>query len=646
MANRFENITEEELLTVEFIYNNILNTTNEADRNEAISQASIMAKKFKCKGDFQKILKSCQKEEREERERQAMSNKFKFSGCSDSLITGLWQATDKGIVAYTDRGVLEACSHPIYPVCLLNNVQTGKEKVKLAWTKGKNKAKRWKEITVDKSIVASHMKIVKLADDGIAVTTETSKALVKYLADVEKFNELEILTSTSKLGWINGRFIPFEDGMIIDSEDRFEDILKAIHKEGSREKWFELVSEIRSSGRYEPRICMAAALASVLIEPLNELPFILNLWGESGKGKTVTLILATSIFADPEGGYKFDSSATKTAFEVRNDFLNNLPGMIDDLSQVKEKYKEDFSDLIYMLCAGNGKGRSDVNLGVRKPAKWKCSFITNNEHSIIRERMQGGAINRVIDVEIADGYVFQNANQTVETLRSNYGFLGEEFIKKITELGFDTVKKIQKSYISKIKKKAKGENVLKEEKQMSSMSLILTADKILEEYFFKDGILLDFDQCYDLLKDQNAVNDNQRTYEEIINKVGQNINSFIRKDNSTPSTGDEGSISNARTILGIVDFAENVAIIEKSTFDAWCVEANNTSNTFLKWAKKRDLLKDHDLNRNVKKTRLGHNGMPMWCVHLVMPEEEKKKESDDGFMNAEDYPDKDQLPIK
>lgn len=71
-------------------------------------------------------------------------------------------------------------------------------------------------------------------------------------------------------------------------------------------------------------------------------------------------------------------------------------------------------------------------------------FLTNNEHSLVTETMQGGAVNRIIDVEMADGYIFENGNQVVEVIKKNYGFAGEEFIELVKSMGFDEISKIQK----------------------------------------------------------------------------------------------------------------------------------------------------------------------------------------------------------
>ena len=70
--------------------------------------------------------------------------------------------------------------------------------------------------------------------------------------------------------------------------------------------------------------------------PENKITFIM---GESGSGKTVCLMLAASIFADP-CNYKYiaDCRQTNVSMELRASFYNNLPLMLDDSATVKEKY--------------------------------------------------------------------------------------------------------------------------------------------------------------------------------------------------------------------------------------------------------------------------------------------------------------------
>ena len=216
------------------------------------------------------------------------------------------------------------------------------------------------------------------------VNSENAKNLVRYLTDLESLNSNYITEqiSTSKLGWINGEFMPYGENIIFDNEQNLKGIFDSIKQVGSRQKWYDLVLKLRSYKKMECLIYLAATFGSILVERLNALPFIVNLWGDTGKGKTVALMLATSVWANPqEGHFMSDAKATPTALELRLNFLNNLPMLIDDMAQVKNQYDGDFSQLIYQWCAGKGKDRANRNLGMNASTSWKNITITNAEHS-------------------------------------------------------------------------------------------------------------------------------------------------------------------------------------------------------------------------------------------------------------------------
>ena len=595
-------------------------------REMIIQEAIDKAEELKCATKFKTLINAAKKEEKRLIElarkdirggAKSNNNVIDFDGCEKSYNCGAWVANDTGVRTYTVMGERLACYHPILPVARMINIQTGKEKVKLQFKKGNI----WKDIVVDKSIIASSSKIVAIADFGVSVTSENSKALVSYLSDVENLNvdDIEVRNSTSKLGWIKGDFVPYDVNVYFDNESNFKMLYESIRKGGKRDKWYQLVKDIRATGKLEPKIYIASALASVLIEPLNALPFIINLWGDTGKGKTVALMLAASIYAYPGNNeYVTDPKSTITALETRTNFLNNFPVMIDDMSQLKNKFDDDFSSLVYFLCSGKGKERSNVNLGINATNSWRNVFLTNNEHSLVTETMQGGAVNRIIDVEMADGYIFKNGNHVVEIIKKNYGFAGEEFIELVKEIGFDEISKIQKGFQQRIQDKAKSLGVEKEEKQILPMSIILTADKLATENLFNDGQYLDFETCFNLLKDKDAVSENQRAYEYILSEIGINKNNFIIKG----STRDD-----YRQIWGCIE--DGYAIIQKNVFDRLCKDANSSSKTFLSWAKKKELIKAAKDGKNTITKRI--NGMVQRCVWLKLPDDgDEFLEVDDG----------------
>lgn len=556
-------------------------------------------------------------------------------GIDSEMICGNWIADNNGVRTFGPfGGEILACYHPILPVQRFVNAQTGKEKMKISFKKGH----QWKEIVMDKEIIASANRIVALSGYGVSVTSENSRNLVRYLSDIENYNidRIDVQVSTSKLGWIQGEFMPYGKSVIFDSEMRFKETFEAVREEGSWDKWLNLARQIRASGRLEPNIYMIGSLASALIEPLNALPFVLNLWGDTGKGKTVAIMLAASIWANPGGNeYVTDPKSTITALELRLDFLNNLPMLIDDMAQLKDKYSGDFSELVYMLCSGKGKDRANVNLGLNKSTTWRNVILTNGEHSLVTETMQGGAVNRIIDVGMDDGYLFENGNKIVETIKANYGFAGRMFIDAIEQIGLDRIKEIQRDFLDQINTRAKELGIEKEEKQSLPMSIILTADKIATEYIFEDNVYLDLNTCVDLLKNKGEVSENERAYEFILSEVAINMNKFKPDVFNGEYKGE---------IWGAIE--GEYLIIINNAFNKICERGNFSSKSFLAWANKQGLI-DTQSGKNTKTKRI--KGTVSRCVYLKLPSDEDAENSQieipEEFMKIPED-EEDDLPFK
>lgn len=595
------------------------------EEEDEISRARLLltltdrADELGVKKKFEKLVqaykKARQKYDKEQKQLESQPESLEritdFGGEFDEMRCGNWIANGNGIRTFGPfGGEILACYHPILPVQRLVNAETGKEKIKLAYKKGK----QWKEIIVDKLVVASANKIVSLSDYGISVTSETAKNLVRFLSDVENYNidRIMVQVSTSKLGWCQKEFMPYGKEIAFDSELRFKDAYESVREEGDSNAWYKLVKEIRKNGRIEPQIYLASALASALIEPLNALPFIVNLWGDTGKGKTVAIMLAASVWAYPGGNdYVTDPKSTVTALELRLDFLNNLPMLLDDLAQLKEKYGGDFSELVYMLCSGKGKDRANASLGINKSTTWRNVIITNGEHSLVTETMQGGAINRIIDVEMEEGYIFPNGNQVVETIKQNFGFAGRDFIDVINQVGLERIKELQQEFLEKITQFAKGQGVEKEEKQTLPMSILLTADKLATDYMYKDGVYLDFERCVNLLKNKGEVSENSRAYEFILSEIEINVAKFKPDDRGEYKGEVWGS------------FEKGYVAILNNAFNRIAERGNFSSKAFLSWAVKQGLI-DASSGKNSKTKRI--NGSVSRCIFLKLPDLEEESE--------------------
>jgi putative DNA primase/helicase len=617
------NISE---ITSDDIFLELLADESEIEKMRNEIALTERAKALGVKVKFEQMLKAFKSEKKKFDKKKIvpikndMADGITHFNCDyDDLYCGQWICSDRGIYTLTMWGESWACPHPILITKILSNAETGFIRVQLAFkVRGK-----WIEKFVDKETISSASKIISLSNYGIMVNSENAKNLIRYLTDIESLNADTIVeqVSTSRLGWINGEFMPYGKNILLDNEQAFRTVFNSIKEHGIREKWYDLARKIRSSGRFEPYINLIASISSPIVEMVNGLPFIVDLYGKTGNGKTVSMMLASSVWANPsDNEYITDPKSTVTALELRLNFLNNFPMLIDDMAQLKNKYDGDFSELVYFLCSGKGKDRANQSLSINKSTIWKNVIIVNSEHSMITETMQGGAINRIIDIEAKSGAFFENGNYVVEILKENYGFCGKEFVDLLKKIGIDEVKKMQRQFADDIALCAKKIGVEKEEKQIIPMSILLTADKLATDHLFKDGQYLDLNYCVSLLKSKGDVSEDERAYEYIMSDVAININKF-KPDVNGYYKGD---------CWGLIE--DGYIIIMVNVFNQMAKRGNFSSMGFLSWAKEKGLLQLSNDGKNSKTKRL--EGSVSKCVYLKLPTDTVV--SEDGFVKVDE----------
>lgn len=571
------------------------------------------------KKKFQELVKAYKRVEREMRRRErdkksqpcTLEQWTNFDGPYDRMQCKEWIAGEGGIflrnptTGYTD---ILACYHPILPVERLRNLETGEEQIKLAYKRNG----RWDEIIVPKTMVTSANKIVSLSGRGIAVTSENAKYLVRYLADVENANEEHIAVqySTSKLGWIRGEFLPYDSDIVFDGDAKFRQISESVTQVGNRNRWYEYISGLRKSGRIEIKFMLAASFSSVLVYPLGGLPYFVDLWGESEGGKSVATMVAASIWANPdESAYIKDYKGTEVGLEATCDLLNNLPLILDDSSKKNRKIEDNFEGLVYDLCSGKGKTRSNKELGLNRENHWKNCILTNGERPLSSYVTQGGAINRILELECGAN-VFTNPGQVAEFVKRNYGFAGKEFVDVIKDLGVTRIKEIQQGFMELL---ADDEKM---QKQSLSLSIILTADKLATDYLFKDAQYISLEEAKEVLIDRNELSDNERCYQFVLDKVAMNPARF---DGKVENVEKWGTIENG------------YAIIYATAFTALCKEGGFSRTSFLSWANRKGIIQVEGNRKRMDKVK-SFNGNKIRCIFLKLNDNTDR----DGFVKIED----------
>ena len=461
------------------------------------------------------ILKSTQLQ------KQGNSNKTQFTDAPLQLNCGRWRADDLGVVLndVTAQGVpitITACPHPIIPIERYINLDTDTEKIKLAFFKDS----RWREVTVDAGTVLNKTSIIQLADRGVLVTSESAKDLVKYLSDVISLNarEIPLYNSIGRLGWIDGDFIPYNDAVKYDGDADFKSIYDNVTYEGSYDLWLEHIKELRKD--INIRLVLAASFASPLIEIVGALPFILHLWGTTGFGKTVTLMVASSVWGNPEMGCLTRTmNMTANAMARTSAFLYNIPFCADELQQIKQNWSN-YDSLIMYLTEGIDRGRAKARGGVEQTKIWRNSFIFTGEEPITKAASGGGVKNRVIEIE-CDKKIIQDGNYTANLVKANYGYAGRAFIAHLNHL----INTDKQSIIDRYKTLFKGILSATDttDKQALSLALMLLADELSSKFIFKDTALT-IDDVKSYVISENAVRVEERAYNEVVNLISRNIN--------------------------------------------------------------------------------------------------------------------------
>lgn len=541
-------------------------------------------------------------------------NRTDFTGQEMELDCGGWTASDIGIYG-TDKMGFEvvACYHPIMPVQRLVNVDTREHKVMLAY----RLSRRWDTVIVDRNVISDSRSIIGLSRYGIMVNSETGKALVRYLADVEQLNYdlIPEVPSVGRLGWIEGYgFSPYEEELVFDGEETYRTRFESIQEHGSREAWLDCVRAVRSGktpGNVVARIVLAASFASVLVGPCHCLPFFVHLWGGSETGKSLSLVLAASVWANPEiGVYIQTFNATEVGKELGAAFCNSLPLIIDELQLVKDNRK-DFDRMIYQLSEGVGRARGRKQGGLQKTPTWRNCVITTGEFPIISANSGEGAVNRTIEVDCHDTKLFDEPKKTATSLYANYGFAGREFVEHLMEDGvIERVQKLQEGLQEALKT---GDTM---DKQTASAALILAADRLAEEWIFQDSVLLQPDDIRPYLVSKETVNQNARALQYLYDFININQGRF------SMDADKQGEVWG--------DLDDDYAYIIRSKFDQILSDEGYNASAFIGWAKNNGYIQCAPNGQPTKPKRI--NGHTCRCIWLKINDFENEIDGNSDYL--------------
>ena len=508
---------------------------------------------------------------------------------------------------------------PILPVAILDNLDNEVQKVEVAWWEAEKG--KWVRTVTNRETLVNSSKITKLADRGVPVGSQNSKSMSNYFNTLlcEYDGKLPRKPARSVMGWceLDDRllFMPYTDLVDFDGGDEYKAEYKAIRNKGTLNAWIERLEPLRVS--MEVRLMMAASFASPLIHLIQENPFVFHLYGGSGSGKTVCMLLAMSIWGDPDQGKLTRSmNTTINAMMERATFLNSLPYAGDELQTIKSRWTGTYDSLIMQITEGINRGRMKNN-ELQEMRSWKCAFLFTGEEPCVKATSGGGVVNRCIQVEIKtpvfDKTGPDSGNKVANFARTHFGNAGVAYIERVQAVNAGlapvdyTIKSLYDEYYTEL---VGGDTT---EKQAGAMALILTGDRIAHDLFWngeEDPKMhgeerLTPELVTEFLATKGQVDVAKRAYQYILGVIAENSLNFIsgsrvvwgKVDDCDPPT----RVDFVKTVLERVlsDAGFDFDAIKKRWVNSGYIEYNETRHGY------------------ASLTRIG--GIPTLCVRINLP---------------------------
>ena len=602
-----EKLTKEEILG-DTVINYLLSLEDDSYRAIALEKVKEKAREFKIIRSFSELFK---KKSKKMGTKTVFGEKnIIFPGMEVEYVTSKYELDNNGRIyeIIPDVGRILVCYHPILPVQTYVNLEDGSNKVKLAFYR-KNK---WNYIIVDKSTIASSQSIVKLSDVGIKVNSENAKFLVKYLAEIESLNENKIpeSTSVSRLGWFDGELIPYSKKYEIDCVKDMPNLDEMFAESGKLEDWINYFKEIRKKS-VVTRITMASSVVSIVLSKIKQPGFTLHVYGESEYGKSVSCMVAQSIFGNPSldgKGIGINFNFTINGLESALNKYNNLPLFVNEMQHQKDA--KDYDKILFLVAEGQGKTRSNKNFRVARQNNWHNVVITNGEKNIIKDNSNAGAYNRCFAYELKD-YSFDDLEQVADFVKENYGTPIRKILK---ELNNYDVKSIFKTQLEKLS----DEDTTN--KQKIIQALIFTGDKIVTDILFKDEYYLTIDDLADSVVKRKDVATEERALDVIKDwYVSEARHFWTKEDDKDDTERKKVEIYGREVEENKVAF---ISTILKNKLNDNGFDANETINA---WKRKGYL--DCEKGRVSKNARIG--GKAIRCVILRFKDNEEKIENEE-----------------
>lgn len=291
----------------------------------------------------------------------------------------------------------------------------------------------------DSEVLARCMPCLTFLSNSLAIITEEGykKELVTFFDKFIKENKRNMKKKSTipHMGYNDDmtEFFPYSNKLHLDFTGDISKYLRntvdAFKPHGNKINFIESLLEFTKNR--DSDFVVSTAFAAPLLELINIRSFAINFYGKSGSLKSLASKFAISCFGNPKKLASAGNHTRNVLIEKLSKF-HNLPFYVDEITE----------DSIDIYSIGNETGRHRLNKAgqILETIAWRTIMFCTSEASMEKDSNRGGEINRLLCIPIncvPKGMDSENldkeeyARNKYMFLTSNYGLLGEDYIKYI-----------------------------------------------------------------------------------------------------------------------------------------------------------------------------------------------------------------------
>lgn len=342
--------------------------------------------------------------------------------------------------------------YPVYPIQKIRGL-TQKGETSISYIFRKHNAVGHDDIQIAGSTLMGQTLNATLGDYGFLLHDKERKLMAGLLIDLLKETEHSIgeVKTTDRLGWNDSQDAFLCGGKLYKTDGKVVDIAVAGKAKrssdetmpmGSLAKWTEIADIYNKDGLECFQTAVATAFAGP-ISPLGSLEraALVFLTGEAGVGKSTALMVATSVFGNPER-MVFNKMDTPKSRLHKLGVYSNIAASFDEMTELHPK---EASELAYTITQGRGhdkmgSGGEDMLVNT---TYWSCIPVMSANDSILTALSQHGndptaQMSRVLEIKavninkVCTPTEIENNERLARQLLNNYGMAGDVYLRYVT----------------------------------------------------------------------------------------------------------------------------------------------------------------------------------------------------------------------